>query len=588
MSNTKKEKITFDLIKQVWSLYRPFKKIIIAAVIWVSVMEVINLADPYIFKLVIDEITNWGPGSPRSVINLAVLMLVINVFATHVLVKKKKYFFDVLLEVERFAPMSCHQKLLEQPVGYHVENKTGEKISKITRGVWKLSDIGISVLEQLLPTVIRIIVTFSLLLVLKWQIAVIFIAVLPLYLWQSSYIDKRIAPIRKVLHDIYEYADNLMTQANINILTVQSNNQEKNEFAEYKKAKDDLFEKEQTMWHKLCNFDYIRANTVSVARVAVLVACVWHVANGSITLGTLVLFLTLSEKVYFSLYSLSVIYERIENASESVKRMTKIIEDPVAITSKPYAVDLKDSTGCVEFENVHFGYNGSDRVISGIDLQIDPGKTYGIVGGSGGGKTRLIQRLHRQYGVRDGSIRIDGHDLRDIAIPSLRQTMAVVSQDVEMFDRSLSDNIRYGRPEATDDEVLAAARLANVDEFAERLGKGYDTLIGENGVRLSGGQRQRVGIARAAIRNPAILILDEATSSLDSETERLIQEALQEVIRNRTTIIIAHRLSTIRRADEIVVVEGGVIVEQGTHAELVARDGRYTEMVRTQQDGFVL
>ena len=273
--------------------------------------------------------------------------------------------------------------------------------------------------------------------------------------------------------------------------------------------------------------------------------------------------------------------------------MDEVILTMPDIEDAPDARELTVSAGAIEYRDVCFSYEdeelGSDRagrpVIDHLDLSIHPGETIALVGPSGGGKTTTCSLLPRFYDVTSGSITIDGQDVRSVTQQSLRQAIGLVQQDVYLFDGTIGENIAYGRPGATQEEIVEAARRANIHEFIETLPAGYDTVVGERGSRLSGGQKQRVAIARVFLKNPAILILDEATSALDNESEEAVQESLERLARDRTTIIIAHRLSTIKNADEIATVERGRVVERGTHDELLARNGTYARYYRMQFEG---
>ena len=261
------------------------------------------------------------------------------------------------------------------------------------------------------------------------------------------------------------------------------------------------------------------------------------------------------------------------------------METKPEIVDKPGAVDLKDVKGNIEYKNVSFSYDTANNVLENINIQIDAGKTIALVGPSGGGKTTLCSLLPRFYDVTGGSVTIDGHDVRDVTLKTLRKAIGIVQQDVYMFAGSIKENIAYGKPDATDKEIIEAAKNANIHDFIVGLDEGYDTYVGERGTRLSGGQKQRIAIARVFLKNPRILILDEATSALDNESERHIQKSLETLSKNRTTVVIAHRLSTIRNADEIIVIGDEGIEEQGSHQELIEKNGIYAKYYNMQFEG---
>jgi len=279
---------------------------------------------------------------------------------------------------------------------------------------------------------------------------------------------------------------------------------------------------------------------------------------------------------------ISVMWTNIQNGIAGGERIFGILDTPPDLTDKPDAIEMPPITGLVEFDEVWAEYNPGEPVLEGVSLRAEPGQMVAIVGPTGAGKTTIINLIPRFYDVSGGAVRIDGIDVRDVTSRSLRQQIGVVLQDTFLFSTTVMENIRYGRPEASDDDVIAAARLARAHEFIERLPDGYQTVLGERGAGLSQGQRQLLAIARAALSNPRILILDEATSSVDTRTERLIQQALAELMKGRTSFVIAHRLSTIRNADQVLVVSEGQIVERGTHESLLAARGVYYDLYMSQ------
>jgi ATP-binding cassette subfamily B protein len=309
------------------------------------------------------------------------------------------------------------------------------------------------------------------------------------------------------------------------------------------------------------------------------------VMGGSLPLGSLVAAAAVLKKLYPPASALATVYSDVVASRACLERVFGVLDLEPAITDAPAARPLTAVRGALAFRQVRFGYLPGQEVLKGIDLEIEAGRQVAVVGPSGAGKTTLVSLVMRLYDPTSGSVRIDGHDLRTVRVRDLRARMAVVSQETYLFHASLRENLRYGRPGATEGELLAASAAARLHEVVETLPDGYDTLVGDRGFRLSGGERQRVAIARALLRDPAILILDEATSALDSQHVLLIQAALQPLLSGRTSLVIAHRLSTIRHADLILVLDRGRIVEQGRHDDLVARGGLYTTLWRDQLGG---
>jgi ATP-binding cassette subfamily B protein len=357
---------------------------------------------------------------------------------------------------------------------------------------------------------------------------------------------------------------------------------------------------------KKSSLDYYRAN-MSVLRISYfyrpgmellagasfaatfLVGGYWVVAgpppymSGTLTVGEFVIFIVMIRRFVEPLASVSDTVDQYENAKASAERVFGLMDISSDVHDAPDAVELDDVEGHVEYDGVSFSYAGNDeRVLEKVSLNVQPGETVALVGPTGAGKSTVVKLLTRMYDVDEGTVRLDGRDVRDVTKESLRRCVGYVSQDPFLFDGTVDDNIRYGAFDASDEEMREAARAAEAHGFIEKLPDGYETRVGERGVKLSGGQRQRLAIARAIVRDPSILILDEATSDVDTETEMLIQRSLDGLTADRTTFVVAHRLSTVKDADEIVVLEGGQIIERGKHDYLVAQGGLYADLWRIQ------
>ncbi|HEY9016216.1 MAG TPA: ABC transporter ATP-binding protein, partial [Gemmatimonadales bacterium] len=331
----------------------------------------------------------------------------------------------------------------------------------------------------------------------------------------------------------------------------------------------------------------LRTLAATMARLAALALGGYFVLRGEITVGTLVAFLGYIGGLFGPVQGLTNAYQTFRRVSVSLETIYGILDADDVVGDAPGASDVRHLKGEVEFRNVSFGYQPGSAVLRGINLVARPGETIALVGPSGSGKTTLATLLQRFYTVSEGSISIDGVDIRDMTQHSLRSQIGVVFQDAHLFNDTVRANIAYGRPKATQAEIEAAARAAHAHDFIMQLPAGYDTIVRERGTRLSGGQRQRIAIARALLKNPPILILDEATSALDSESERLIQQALRTLLQGRTAFVIAHRLSTVRDADRIVVIKDGTIAEMGKHSELLLTGGYYSSLVTRQTEGFL-
>ena len=379
----------------------------------------------------------------------------------------------------------------------------------------------------------------------------------------------------------------MLGQVIMNINTVKSFVQEKREIKKYSDLWRDIRSSGIKEWFKLVDMNVFRAITVIVGRIVILSLGAILIYKGEITIGTLVFVFTLTEKAYHSMWRLSRFYDKVEEGAIAVERLINLNNQKNDIVNKQNGVKAKTLRGIIKFKNVDFTYSDAkQKALQGVDIRINSGCVTALAGPSGGGKTTVARMIYRHYDPQAGSVSIDDLDLRDYDLHSFRKHIAIVPQEVEIFNGSVRDNIAYANPDASLEEVQAATKIANADEFIQELAKGYDTEVGERGIKLSGGQRQRVGIARAILANPKILIFDEATSSLDSQSEQLIQEAMDRITRGRTTIIIAHRLSTIKKADKIIVLEKGKVVEAGSHLQLAQKKGGlYARLLNLQKIG---
>jgi ABC-type multidrug transport system fused ATPase/permease subunit len=549
---------------------------------------------PQIMKGIFDQVVTPGflsgqaetvaPGTSSPLPHLIVLLLVfmlggqffgaLRTLVMHLL--GQRFVYTVRADLYRH--------LLGLGLNYFETERSGDIMSRISNDVGAVEDLVVHGSDDIISNTIQVFGAVAILFWMDWRLSLVALSPLPLYvagLWTfSHYIRPVFAKIRKELGDI-----NAKLQERIGgIRVVKAFAREEAEIAffdESNRAYWRLNAKSTWMWSTFFP-------ALSLITSAGLAATVWYAAKRSgqgvapVTSGTIFAFYMYLNQFYRPVGSLANIQNTINRALASIARIFELTDKEPSVKDKPGAIELGRVEGRVDVQNVCFQYDTGEGVLENVSVSAAPGEKVAIVGRSGAGKTSLVNLIARFYDPTAGRVLIDGHDARDVTQRSLRANIGMVLQETFLFNATAKENILYARPHATDEEVIAAARGAYAHDFISRLEHGYDTLIGERGVRLSGGEKQRLAIARAFLADPRILILDEATSMVDTEAERIIQRALEELIQGRTTFIIAHRLSTVRKADKIVVIDAGQVVEQDRHDALMAKGGLYAEMVARQ------
>lgn len=578
-----------DFWKRLWHLIKPSQKQLKRLSFFLLVLELASLIGPYLLKYIIDIVTDFQ----RSDIGL-IILLVLGMFLVNQAISVLDYFTNkkiirILADIETYLPTRAHKKLLSLSLGYHEKENTGNKISKVQRGVDKIMQLFFSLLWEVGPTLIQLTLTIIVLFFIDYRFGLILLFFTPAFVVTTLYVNQKVFPYRKTRHDNYEKSAGMMAQSIININTVKSFNQEKREEKEFGDITKLIKISSIKEFATIFKFNWGRNLIIDLGRVSIIFFGVYLVWVGNITVGSLVFVITISEKALISLFRISRLYDRIMESSEAIDRLYYLDKEESEIVNPDNGLKPKNIKGKIEFNRVKFSYPETrDRALDDVSLTISPGGITALVGLSGGGKSTVAKMIYRHYDPQKGNIFLDGKNLGDYDLFSLRSFIAIVPQEVEIFNSSVKGNIAYSNPRASQREIKAAASIANAEEFIINLNNGYDTLVGERGIKLSGGQRQRIGIARAILANPKILIFDEATSNLDSYSEKLIQDAMDKISRGRTMIVIAHRLSTIKKADQIVVLEGGKIVEKGSHYELSRQSkGLYAKLLKLQELGDV-
>jgi ABC-type transport system involved in Fe-S cluster assembly fused permease/ATPase subunit len=468
---------------------------------------------------------------------------------------------------------------------FHLERKTGGLTRVLERGRNGIETIVRMVILQAVPTLIEVVLLVAVLLwMFDWRYVVVVLVTVAVYMWFTYAATEWRIGIRRKMNESDTDANTKAIDSLLNYETVKYFAAEEREARRYDRSMARYEDASVKAYTSLAVLNAGQATIFTIGLSVTMIMCAYGIRQGTNTVGDFVMINAMMIQLYQPLNFMGMVYREIKQATVDIEMMFNILMKPAEIEDKPDAKPLAVKSGGVRFENVAFSYDPARPILKGISFEVPAGKTVAIVGPSGAGKSTISRLLFRFYDASAGRILIDGEDIRDVSQKSLRAAIGMVPQDTVLFNDTIRYNIRYGRWEANDAEVEEAARLAQIDTFIRMSPHGYETEVGERGLKLSGGEKQRVAIARTILKAPPILVLDEATSALDSHTERDIQDALDRVSRNRTTLVIAHRLSTIVGADEIIVLDAGVIVERGTHQQLLAKGGLYASMWNRQRE----
>jgi ATP-binding cassette subfamily B protein len=480
---------------------------------------------------------------------------------------------------------ALYNSLLEQSFSFYDKQRTGQLMARAT------GDIG--VIERFFDMGIRMIVSTALLLVLvaytlftmNVELTMLTLATLPfvfLTVWSFA---RRVGPMWQKIREQYGDITSVIQENLAGIRVVRGFAQESQEEMKAVREFTEYFDTNILVTKLRAFFMPLATLITSIGFVLIIWYGGGRVASGALTLGGLVAFYFYVVRIAQPVRMLGQISAMTIRATTASRRIFEVIDAEVSVHDKPDAIELDDLKGHVTFENVSFSYDGKNKVLNGINLDVKPGQTIAVLGATGSGKSSIMNLIPRFYDVTEGSIKIDDYDIRDVKIKSLREQIGIVRQDPFIFSTSFRENIAYGMDDARKEDIEVAAERAKIHSYISSLPDGYNTRVGERGVTVSGGQKQRIAIARALLKNPKILILDDSTSSVDTQTEHEIQEALDELLENRTTFIITQRLSSIKKVDYIIVLEDGVILEEGTHDNLLAKDGIYKKLYKTQVAG---
>jgi ABC-type transport system involved in Fe-S cluster assembly fused permease/ATPase subunit len=560
-----------------------FKGRVALALLFLIIAKLANVGVPLVMKAIIDTLD-----TKQALMTLPVLLIVgygVLRFSTTLFNELRDGVFAKVTQrsIRRIA-LSVFRHLHGLNLRFHLERQTGGMSRDIERGTRGIESLMRFTLFSILPTLIEMLLVGG---ILAWKydiwFAVITVVTLIVYITLTIAITEWRTAFRRRMNELDSKANTRAIDSLLNYETVKyfgNEDWETERYDENLRKWEQASVKSQT---SLAALNAAQSFIIGIGSVALMYRAADGVMMGRLTLGDLVLINALLLQLYIPLNFLGVIYREIKQAMADMDRMFRLLSVNSEIKDAPNAVPLMVGQGAVRFENVQFSYDPRREILKGVDFEIPPGHKVAVVGASGAGKSTLLRLLFRFYDVSGGAITINGQDIRTVTQQSLRAAIGIVPQDTVLFNDSVYYNIAYGRPEATTDEVVRAAQAAHIHNFIQSLPDGYDTQVGERGLKLSGGEKQRVAIARTLLKRPQVLVFDEATSALDSKSEKDIQAELSSIARNHTTLVIAHRLSTIVDADQILVMEGGVVIERGRHEALLAQNGAYARMWILQQ-----
>ncbi|MFD2181219.1 ABCB family ABC transporter ATP-binding protein/permease [Rhodoplanes azumiensis] len=569
-----------------------------ARVVWALVLllgaKLATILMPFTFKWATDALTETGAPAGTATtlawVLAAPIALTVAYGGSRILMAvltqaRDGVFAKVAMHAVRRLAILTFEHMHKLSLRFHLERKTGGLTRVLERGRNGIETIVRMVLLQLVPTIVEFgLIVGVLLWQFDWRYVVTIVVTVVAYMAYTYVATEWRIGIRRKMNDSDTEANTKAIDSLLNYETVKYFSAEAREAQRYDRSMARYEEASVKAYTSLAVLNAGQAAIFSVGLTVVMAMCAIGVKNGTHTIGDFVMINAMMIQLYQPLNFMGMVYREIKQAIIDIEQMFRILKRETEIADAPGAPPLAVPAGTIRFEDVRFAYDPDRPILQGLSFEVPAGRTVAIVGPSGAGKSTISRLLYRFYDVTGGRITIDGQDVRAVTQASLREKIGMVPQDTVLFNDTIRYNIRYGRWEATDAEVEEAAKLAQIDGFIRMAPKGYETEVGERGLKLSGGEKQRVAIARTILKGPPILLLDEATSALDSHTEKEIQDALQLVSRNRTTLVIAHRLSTIVAADEIIVLDKGRIVERGTHAALLAAGGLYASMWNRQRE----
>ncbi|MEM6618534.1 MAG: ABC transporter ATP-binding protein/permease [Pseudomonadota bacterium] len=584
-------RVVREVAPHLWPDGRPDVKLrVVLAMAALAVARALAVVTPFFFKWAVDALTpgnaplDAGTTLLLGAVGLTVAYGALRLMSVGFNQIRDAIFAAVAQEALRKIALRTFRHIHALSLRYHISRKTGGLSRIIERGVKGVDFLLRFLLFSIGPLVLELAMIAGILFfVFDISYLIVVVGTIALYFWFTFKVTEWRVKIRKVMNDQDTDANQKAVDSLLNYETVKYFSAETREAGRYDVSMRGYEKAALKTAYSLAALNFGQSVIISGGLVIVMVMAALGVQSGAMTVGDFVMVNAYMIQITMPLNFLGTVYREIRQALIDMAEMFDLLEQPAEVTDKPGAAPLNVTGGRIAFADVGFAYNADRRILHALNLTVEPGQTVAVVGPSGSGKSTIARLLFRFYDVDKGALRIDGQDLRDVTQESLHSALGIVPQDTVLFNDTIGYNIAYGRAGATQEEVEEAARAARIHDFVQSLPEGYDTAVGERGLKLSGGEKQRVGIARTLLKNPPILILDEATSALDTETEQDIQTSLRAMGEGRSVITIAHRLSTVVDADLIVVLSAGRVVEQGTHDALIAQNGAYERMWQRQQ-----
>jgi len=578
--------IRLSRLRRALEFASPHRRAVLAIFLITLVMAGLNAAEPLILKYLFDDLVSRR--AVDTLLTAIVILIALGLFRELANAFSNWLTWHTRLGIHYTLLENTVERLHRMPLSFQRNEGVGAIMTRLDRGIQGFIGAVTQVLFNIFPAVLYLAIAVAIMVSLNWKLALLVLCFVPLpaamAAWAGPEQTRRERSLMEKWAKIYSRFNEVLS----GIVTVRSFTMEQMEKQRFLR---DVHSANQVVIRGVGLDSGLGAATnlvVAFARIGAIALGGILVIRGQMTLGTLVAFLGYVGGLFGPVQGLTGIYQTIQRADVSLDEIFSILDVQETIGDAPNAIELPGVRGEVQFENVHFNYERRNRpVLDGIDLSVKAGETLAIVGPSGSGKSTLMALLMRFYDPQEGVIRLDGYDLRELKQASLRQHIGVVLQEPLLFNESIRNNIAYGRPSASLADIENAARAANAHDFIMHMPDEYDTIVGERGSRLSVGERQRITIARALLKDPRVIVLDEATSSLDAESEALVQDALERLMKDRTTLVIAHRLATVVHADRIIVLRNGKIMESGTHLQLYRASGYYTSLVQRQTRGLI-